>query len=128
MAEHKNYLRNLEQDILYFLNMCTKDDAKLFISNPKQKKIEDYGRFICLGLAFGLRGVMLNTFAQYENVGNIKELFAYLDTLTFERVIIWVEKFSEEIEDPLFKECAESIWEEKKKYFANHKFEIAKLF
>ena len=118
-------LKNLEKDIIYFLNMCTTEDANLFISEPKEKKLEDFGRFLCLGLAFNMRGVILNTFAQYESIGNIDNLLTYTKTITYKQAETWVEDFLEKIDNAVLKKCAQSIWEEKKDYFANHKFELS---
>ncbi len=121
-------LKELEKDIIYFLTMCTNNDLKLYISDPKEKKIEDFARFACLGLAFNLRGVHLNVYAQYENVGDINDLLNYLDAVSFERAEKWIENFIINIKEPILKNCAQSIWADKKIYFASHKFEISKLF
>lgn len=104
--------------------MCSDDDKAIYAAEPKEKKIEDFGRFICLGLAFNMRGVFLSMIAQYEKVGDIDDIFNYLNTVSYEQIENWVDKFSEKIDDKLLKKCALSIWDEKKEYFTKHKFEL----
>lgn len=129
MAKNKNdCLKDLEKDITYFLCMCTKEDAKLLISDPKEKTIEDFGRLLCLGLAFNMRGVFLSVFAQYEKVGDIENLLDFIKTITFEQTKKWVEDFLAKIDNPTLKECAKSIWQGKKKHLSENDFELSKLF
>lgn len=125
--EYKDCLSEMETDVAYFLEMCTKSDKKIFLSDPKKKKTEDFGRFICLGGAFNMRGVFLNMFAQHEYAGDIDDILNYLDGVTYELLEKWVEDFLKTIGEPILKKCAQSIWEEKKKYFSEHGFKISKL-
>lgn len=120
-------LKNLENDIIYFLNMCSDNDKVIYAAEPKEKKIEDFGRFICLGLAFNMRGVYLSTFAQYERIGDINDILIFLDTVTYEQLKVWVEEFLKNTGNAILKKCAKSIWDEKKSYFVNHKFELSAL-
>ncbi len=120
-------LKELQDDVFYFICMCTESDKNLFMSDPKEKTIEDFGRFICIGMILRLRGVFLHICNQFENVDDISVLLNYLDALTFDDIKKWTEEFIKSVREPLLKKCAQSFWDEQKEYFSNHKFTLSKL-
>lgn len=76
-------IKNLQDDVYYFICMCSESDKNLFMCDPKEKTIEDFGRFICIGMVLRLRGVFLHIYAQYEDVGDIDVLLKYEETITY---------------------------------------------
>lgn len=112
---------------MYFLLICSDNDKKILIQEPKQKTIEDFARFICIGLIFEMKGVFLRMFAEFEEVGDYEILLDYLNSLTFETVDKWFKEFIENFDDTKLKELAQKVWAEKTEKIKNAEFDIKKL-
>ena len=121
--------KNLQEDLLYFLNMCGEKDRKIFGKPSKKYTIEQYARLVCISLGIGVRGAMLCIFEQCEdNRIETEEVLSFLDTLQYSTIEFWINEFIGQIENPLFKQVAEEIWNEKQTRIAKENFSVRKLF
>ncbi len=87
-GENKSqWKQGLEDELLYFINMCGEEDRKIFDKPKKKRTIEEYGRLICITMAIGVRGAMLWLFKRCEdNRIEPDEIFNYIDSVPFETV------------------------------------------
>lgn len=123
----KKLKQQYKKELMNFIFICSDNDKKLLIREPKQKTMEDFARFICLGLIFEMKGVYLRMFAEFEQIGNYETLFNYLNALNLETVDKWLKEFIENIDDTELKELAKKVWEEKAEKFGKAEFDIKKL-
>lgn len=120
--------QNLQDDLMYFLNMCGKEDRKIFGKPSKKYTIEQYARLVCITLAVGVRGAMLSLFKRCEdNRIEPDEVFACIDKTPYSTIEKWVNEFIGQIENPLLKQVAEEIWNEKRKKLPKENFNVRKL-
>ena len=123
----ENLFEKLQNELIGFMHMCSKEDLNLLICQPKEKTIDDFARFFCLGVVFDLRGVFLKIVCQYETLGNVQKLLDYIDALKFETIDKWVNEFLEKIPLEEIKDCAYELWEVKKNNIMKNGFEFSKL-
>lgn len=120
--------QNLEDELLYFINMCGEEDRKIFDKPKKKRTIEEYGRLICITTAIGVRGAMLWLYKRCEdNRIEPDGIFNYMDSVPFETAEKWVDEFVGGIEHPLLKQVAVEIWGEKRAKLTKEKFNIRDL-
>ena len=127
--ENKNqWKKNLNDELVYFINMCGEEDRKVFEKPRKRRTVEEYGRLLCITMAIGVRGAMLWLYKRCEeNRIEPEEIFAYIGSVPLETVEKWVNEFVGQIEQPLLKQVAVEIWDEKRAKLSEEKFDIRKL-
>ena len=120
--------KNLNDELVYFINMCGEEDRKVFEKPRKRRTVEEYGRLLCITMAIGVRGAMLWLYKRCEeNRIEPEEIFAYIGSVPLETVEKWVNEFVGQIEQPLLKQVAVEIWDEKRAKLSEEKFDIRKL-
>lgn len=108
--------KNLEEDLLYFINMCEGDDQKVFDKPQQKRTVGQYARLICIAMAMGLRGAMLWLFARCDdNRIEPDVIFSFLDGTPYTTIKSWIDGFIEQIKNPLLKQVASEIWGRKGK-------------
>ena len=120
--------KNLEKELLYFINMCGEEDRKVFVRPRRKRTVPQYGRLICIAMAIGLRGAMLWLFARCDEkrIGP-EEIFAYLESVAFATIETWVNEFIGAVANPLLKRAAGDIWSEKRKKLCEGTFRVRDL-
>lgn len=124
--QSKGMEEGFAEDLYYFVNMCGKEDRKIFQYPNRKKPAEQYARLICAAMALGLRGAMLRLFNLWGEE-RLDELFRCLDGWTFEEVKKHIEAFIAGVEHPLFKQAAEETWLERQKTLSAENFKIRNL-
>ena len=120
--------KNLNDELVYFINMCGEEDRKVFEKPRKRRTVEEYGRLLCITMAIGVRGAMLWLYKRCEeNRIEPEEIFAYIGSVPLETVEKWVNEFVGQIEQPLLKQVAVEIWDEKRAKLSEEKFDMRKL-
>ena len=128
MKKESKWKQNLEDELLYFINMCGEKDRKIFEKPKRKRTIEEYGRLICISMGIGVRGAMLWLFRRCEDHRiEPEEIFEYMDSVPFETIGNWINEFIGQIENPLLKQVAAEIWSEKQHKLSKENFKIRDL-
>ena len=96
-----------------------------FLNLPlKKRKIEDAVRLLCITTALSLRGPFFSVINAEEK--RFDELISHWERIRYDekKVTAWLDDF---IENPLLKQVAQEIWNEKKARFQNARFDAMSL-
>lgn len=116
-----------DREVLLFLNMCKKEDGNFLNLPLKKRKIEDAVRLLCITTALSLRGPFFSVINAEEK--RFDELISHWKRIRYdeEKVTAWLDDFIAAVEDPLLKQIAQEIWNEKKARFQNARFDAMSL-
>lgn len=116
-----------DREVLLFLNMCKKEDGNFLNLPLKKRKIEDAVRLLCITTALSLRGPFFSVINAEEK--RFDELISHWERIRYdeEKVTAWLDDFIAAVEDPLLKQIAQEIWNEKKARFQNARFDAMSL-
>lgn len=116
-----------DREVLLFLNMCKKEDGNFLNLPLKKRKIEDAVRLLCITTALSLRGPFFSVINAEEK--RFDELISHWERIRYdeEKVTAWLDDFIAAVEDPLLKQVAQEIWNEKKARFQNARFDAMSL-
>lgn len=119
--------KGYEQEVLLFLNMCKEEDGNFLNLPLKKRKIEDAVRLLCITTALSLRGPFFSVINAEEK--RFDELISHWERIRYdeEKVTAWLDDFIAAVEDPLLKQVAQEIWNEKKARFQNARFDAMSL-
>ena len=119
--------KGYEQEVLLFLNMCKEEDGNFLNLPLKKRKIEDAVRLLCITTALSLRGPFFSVINAEEK--RFDELISHWERIRYdeEKVTAWLDDFIAAVEDPLLKQVAQEIWDEKKARFQNARFDAMSL-
>jgi hypothetical protein len=124
---NQNLEKGYEQEVLLFLNMCKEEDRNFLNLPLKKRKIEDAVRLLCITTALSLRGPFFSVINAEEK--RFDELISHWERIRYdeEKVTAWLDDFIAAVEDPLLKQIAQEIWNEKKARFQNARFDAMSL-
>ena len=124
---NQNLEKGYEQEGLLFLNMCKEEDRNFLNLPLKKRKIEDAVRLLCITTALSLRGPFFSVINAEEK--RFDELISHWERIRYdeEKVTAWLDDFIAAVEDPLLKQIAQEIWNEKKARFQNSRFDAMSL-
>ena len=124
---NQNLEKGYEQEVLLFLNMCKEEDRNFLNLPLKKRKIEDAVRLLCITTALSLRGPFFSVINAEEK--RFDELISHWERIRYdeEKVTAWLDDFIAAVEDPLLKQIAQEIWNEKKARFLNARFDAMSL-
>lgn len=116
-----------DREVLLFLNMCKKEDGNFLNLPLKKRKIEDAVRLLCITTALSLRGPFFSVINAEEK--HFDELISHWERIRYdeEKVTAWLDDFIAAVENPLLKQVAQEIWDEKKARFQNARFDAMSL-
>lgn len=116
-----------DREVLLFLNMCKKEDGNFLNLPLKKRKIEDAVRLLCITTALSLRGPFFSVINAEEK--RFDELISHWERIRYDekKVTAWLDDFIAAVEDPLLKQVAQEIWNEKKARFQNARFDAMSL-
>lgn len=119
--------KGYEQEVLLFLNMCKEEDGNFLNLPLKKRKIEDAVRLLCITTALSLRGPFFSVINAEEK--RFDELISHWERIRYDekKVTAWLDDFIAAVEDPLQKQVAQEIWNEKKARFQNARFDAMSL-
>lgn len=119
--------KGYEQEVLLFLNMCKEEDGNFLNLPLKKRKIEDAVRLLCITTALSLRGPFFSVINAEEK--RFDELISHWERIRYDekKVTAWLDDFIAAVEDPLLKQVAQEIWNEKKARFQNARFDAMSL-
>ncbi len=119
--------KGYEQEVLLFLNMCKEEDGNFLNLPLKKRKIEDAVRLLCITTALSLRGPFFSVINAEEK--RFDELISHWERIRYdeEKVTAWLDDFIAAVENPLLKQVAQEIWDEKKARFQNARFDAMSL-
>lgn len=119
--------KGYEQEVLLFLNMCKEEDGNFLNLPLKKRKIEDAVRLLCITTALSLRGPFFSVINAEEK--RFDELISHWKRIRYDekKVTAWLDDFIAAVEDPLLKQVAQEIWNEKKARFQNARFDAMSL-
>ena len=119
--------KGYEQEVLLFLNMCKEEDGNCLNLPLKKRKIEDAVRLLCITTALSLRGPFFSVINAEEK--RFDELISHWERIRYdeEKVTAWLDDFIAAVENPLLKQVAQEIWDEKKARFQNARFDAMSL-
>ncbi len=123
----QNLEKGYEQEVVLFLKMCKKEDGNFLNLPLKKRKIEDAVRLLCITTALSLRGPFFSVINAEEK--RFDELISHWERIRYdeEKVTAWLDDFIAAVEDPLLKQIAQEIWNEKKARFQNARFDAMSL-
>lgn len=123
----QNLEKGYEQEVVLFLKMCKKEDGNFLNLPLKKRKIEDAVRLLCITTALSLRGPFFSVINAEEK--RFDELISHWERIRYdeEKVTAWLDDFIAAVEDPLLKQVAQEIWNEKKARFQNARFDAMSL-
>ena len=106
-----------DREVLLFLNMCKKEDGNFLNLPLKKRKIEDAVRLLCITTALSLRGPFFSVINAEEK--RFDELISHWERIRYDekKVTAWLDDFIAAVENPLLKQVAQEIWDEKKRAF-----------
>lgn len=124
---NQNLEKGYEQEVLLFLNMCKEEDGNFLNLPLKKRKIEDAVRLLCITTALSLRGPFFSVINAEEK--RFDELISHWERIRYdeEKVTAWLDDFIAAVENPLLKQVAQEIWDEKKARFQNARFDAMSL-
>lgn len=124
---NQNLEKSYDRDVLLFLNMCKEEDGNFLNLPLKKRKIEDAVRLLCITTALSLRGPFFSVINAEEK--RFDELISHWERIRYdeEKVTAWLDDFIAAVEDPLLKQVAQEIWDEKKARFQNARFDAMSL-
>ena len=124
---NQNLEKSYDREVLLFLNMCKEEDGNFLNLPLKKRKIEDAVRLLCITTALSLRGPFFSVINAEEK--RFDELISHLERIRYdeEKVTAWLDDFIAAVEDPLLKQVAQEIWDEKKARFQNARFDAMSL-
>lgn len=124
---NQNLEKGYEQEVLLFLNMCKEEDRNFLNLPLKKRKIEDAVRLLCITTALSLRGPFFSVINAEEK--RFDELISHWERIRYdeEKVTAWLDDFIAAVENPLLKQVAQEIWNEKKARFQNARFDAMSL-
>lgn len=99
-----------------------------FLNLPlKKRKIEDAVRLLCITTALSLRGPFFSVINAEEK--RFDELISHWERIRYDekKVTAWLDDFIAAVENPLLKQVAQEIWNEKKARFQNARFDAMSL-
>lgn len=116
-----------DREVLLFLNMCKKEDGNFLNLPLKKRKIEDAVRLLCITTALSLRGPFFSVINAEEK--RFDELISHWERIRYDekKVTAWLDDFIAAVENPLLKQVAQEIWDEKKARFQNARFDAMSL-
>ena len=119
--------KGYDQEVLLFLNMCKEEDRNFLNFPLKKRKIEDAVRLLCITTALSLRGPFFSVINAEEK--RFDELISHWERIRYDekKVTAWLDDFIAAVEDPLLKQIAQEIWNEKKARFQNARFDAMSL-
>lgn len=119
--------KGYEQEVLLFLNMCKEEDGNFLNLPLKKRKIEDAVRLLCITTALSLRGPFFSVINAEEK--RFDELISHWKRIRYDekKVTAWLDDFIAAVENPLLKQVAQEIWDEKKARFQNARFDAMSL-
>ena len=123
----QNLEKGYEQEVVLFLKMCKKEDGNFLNLPLKKRKIEDAVRLLCITTALSLRGPFFSVINAEEK--RFDELISHWERIRYDekKVTAWLDDFIAAVEDPLLKQVAQEIWNEKKARFQNARFDAMSL-
>lgn len=123
----QNLEKGYEQEVVLFLKMCKKEDGNFLNLPLKKRKIEDAVRLLCITTALSLRGPFFSVINAEEK--RFDELISHWKRIRYDekKVTAWLDDFIAAVEDPLLKQVAQEIWNEKKARFQNARFDAMSL-
>lgn len=123
----QNLEKGYEQEVVLFLKMCKKEDGNFLKLPLKKRKIEDAVRLLCITTALSLRGPFFSVINAEEK--RFDELISHWERIRYdeEKVTAWLDDFIAAVENPLLKQVAQEIWNEKKARFQNARFDAMSL-
>ena len=123
----QNLEKGYEQEVVLFLKMCKKEDGNFLNLPLKKRKIEDAVRLLCITTALSLRGPFFSVINAEEK--RFDELISHWERIRYDEVKVtaWLDDFIAAVEDPLLKQIAQEIWNEKKARFQNARFDAMSL-
>ena len=124
---NQNLEKSYDREVLLFLNMCKEEDGNFLNLPLKKRKIEDAVRLLCITTALSLRGPFFSVINAEEK--RFDELISHWERIRYdeEKVTAWLDDFIAAVEDPLLKQVAQEIWDEKKPRFQNARFDAMSL-
>jgi hypothetical protein len=124
---NQNLEKSYDREVLLFLNMCKEEDGNFLNLPLKKRKIEDAVRLLCITTALSLRGPFFSVINAEEK--RFDELISHWERIRYdeEKVTAWLDDFIAAVEDPLLKQVAQEIWDEKKARFQNARFDAMSL-
>ena len=124
---NQNLEKSYDREVLLFLNMCKEEDGHFLNLPLKKRKIEDAVRLLCITTALSLRGPFFSVINAEEK--RFDELISHWERIRYdeETVTAWLDDFIAAVEDPLLKQVAQEIWDEKKARFQNARFDAMSL-
>ena len=124
---NQNLEKSYDREVLLFLNMCKEEDGNFLNLPLKKRKIEDAVRLLCITTALSLRGPFFSVINAEEK--RFDELISHWERIRYdeEKVTAWLDDFIAAVEDPLLKQVAQEIWNEKKARFQNARFDAMSL-
>lgn len=124
---NQNLEKGYEQEVLLFLNMCKEEDRNFLNLPLKKRKIEDAVRLLCITTALSLRGPFFSVINAEEK--RFDELISHWERIRYDekKVTAWLDDFIAAVENPLLKQVAQEIWDEKKARFQNARFDAMSL-
>ena len=124
---NQNLEKSYDREVLLFLNMCKEEDGNFLNLPLKKRKIEDAVRLLCITTALSLRGPFFSVINAEEK--RFDELISHWERIRYdeEKVTAWLDDFIAAVEDPLLKQVAQEIWDEKKARFQNSRFDAMSL-
>lgn len=125
---NQNLEKSYDREVLLFLNMCKEEDGNFLNLPLKKRKIEDAVRLLCITTALSLRGPFFFSVINAEEK-RFDELISHWERIRYdeEKVTAWLDDFIAAVEDPLLKQVAQEIWDEKKARFQNARFDAMSL-
>ena len=124
---NQNLEKSYDREVLLFLKMCKEEDGNFLNLPLKKRKIEDAVRLLCITTALSLRGPFFSVINAEEK--RFDELISHWERIRYdeEKVTAWLDDFIAAVEDPLLKQVAQEIWDEKKARFQNARFDAMSL-
>lgn len=124
---NQNLEKGYDQEVLLFLKMCKEEDGNFLNLPLKKRKIEDAVRLLCITTALSLRGPFFSVINAEEK--RFDDLISHWEQIRYdeEKVTAWLDDFIAAVEDPLLKQVAQEIWNEKKARFQNARFDAMSL-
>ena len=124
---NQNLEKGYEQEVLLFLNMCKEEDRNFLNLPLKKRKIEDAVRLLCITTALSLRGPFFSVINAEEK--RFDELISHWERIRYDekKVTAWLDDFIAAVENPLLKQVAQEIWDEKKARVQNARFDAMSL-
>lgn len=107
--------------------MCKEEDGNFLNLPLKKRKIEDAVRLLCITTALSLRGPFFSVINAEEK--RFDELISHWERIRYDekKVTAWLDDFIAAVEDPLLKQVAQEIWNEKKARFQKARFDAMSL-